>query len=1429
MIFKSFKQIFAALSLTLLLQFLCLQKAESKQIIVKYKNSNQAQRIISFEGGSFSQKPLFQNILGTYKKDNKNLSSVQQNSINQLSKYYILNFSESLNIDSALTILQSDASIESAEINHTFKVNKLDFSEPNDEFFDKQWGLKAVNCIEAWKKASGLGVKVGVVDTGIDYLHPDLREQLWINSKEDLNGNGQFDDWDYRELRNGVSGDLNGIDDDGNGIVDDVIGYDFVDIKSASVGDYYERDPIPFDEMGHGTLVSGVIAAKTNNEIGISGIAYNSKIITLRAFDATGNAETDDIASAIVYAALNSVKVLNFSFGDNIDSPLLHEAIKFAYSMDCIMVASKGNNGWDLPHFPSDYDEVIAVGSSTQSNNRDVRSNYGSNLSMLAPGANIFTCDLNSSYKYASGTSLAAPFVSAAAALLLELDSSLTPKDIKGILEATAKDVHRAGWDVETGAGILDIGKAVNNIAKTDISIISPQNFSAFNKDSITEFKVIGSVLIPMFESWQVLLGKSINPKQWDSLTVNSLAVKNKQQERNSILCSVNLENLADTTYTLQVLVNLKNGKSIQKRIIFSVFSQNSELEIRHLKKIMVWDKGRLTPSINILTNYSVTAKLVLFNGTDSSVYSSNAYLNSAHTFLLKDEQSFSGKAALEIKRDDGKTLRKEFELIFESQTAPTSSFDYISNVFPSSFLLNQVSDIYGTGNAAVIVNDMPYNYWQAAKIYEHKAGSFILKDSTDFPWIPVAIAKDSKGLPELLMKLSGRTALFKPNSLGENPFSNTSFLDTVSQNLWAAGLFDLNRNGENEIIAHSDSSFHIFSKIDSEYRLIASTPAPGNRKLIGTSPGFAVGDIEGDGIFELCHSNPSGNIFLYQFINDRLVLKFQDSLNYSNSSQNILFSDIDNDGIKEILVLGYGSASLFEVESEGNAVWSLRIYKKISNTFELIHTEYFNEVKSGASSSGISFRNGLSAGDVDGDGVDEIIVSTFPNFYVFKWDAELSGLKPIWYYPNALSNSAIIYDFNQNGINEICFSSFNNTLCFEYNQNSKSPAVPLDLDGWANKGAEIFLKWKGANDAEYYEIFQVVEIDSDYELVLKGTSDTTFFNLEAEANSEFLFVVCAFNKNFPVQRSKHSNLVQISTFPQIEALSISPADTNSLLIKFSGKLPTELIENSIFRLNENKENLIPQQVILANDSCYLLAFQSKLPSGKNEIKVSSFRDFYRNWTIENTLDFFLDEIPEQAKEMYLTKLELISNYCLNLEFSEEIESSSATNIENYSLKPNGAIEHISSSIDNPKAVSIYLSQAEAIGALGKTYYLTVKNLTSKDGIPITKGAGNCLSFIFSAEDLDNCFIYPNPIRYSEANDIFFGNITKEARINIYNFEGRLIKTLYTNEQTGGVYWNGLDESNEKLKPGIYLFNVIGLNESNRKIESSLKKFAIIQ
>ena len=386
------------------------QSLGESSYIIKLKSSDKFTNLLS-KNKQFL-KPIFSNFNSN--KENNLLSSARK----ELNLYYRID-----NI-SQLTKNELDELISSAEFiepNYRYKIEQ-DNTALSDEFYSKQWGLSSVNAPKAWQIATGKGIIVGVVDTGIDFAHPDLVNQLWINPKEDINANGTFEPWSNQEARNGIYGDMDGIDNDGNGATDDVIGYDFVDQELSNPAEAKHHDGIPTDEHSHGTIVSGVIAAQANNKIGIAGIAYGAKIMTARAFDASGNAESDDISKAIIYLADNGAKVINCSFGEQYYSRLNEAAIRYATSLGVVVVASSGNNGWDSPHYPSDLESVISVGASTPKNQRLYLSNYGHNLSLLAPGSGIMTTKPNNQYGESSGTSLAAPFVSAAAAMLLEVN-----------------------------------------------------------------------------------------------------------------------------------------------------------------------------------------------------------------------------------------------------------------------------------------------------------------------------------------------------------------------------------------------------------------------------------------------------------------------------------------------------------------------------------------------------------------------------------------------------------------------------------------------------------------------------------------------------------------------------------------------------------------------------------------------------------------------------------------------------------------------------------------------------------------------------------------------------------------------------------------------------------------------------------------------
>lgn len=343
----------------------------------------------------------------------------------QALNYYVLSLPTDLSVDEALRWLRRQDVVDQAEPNYLIPAKAI----PNDPEFSKQWALHNtgqtggaddadIDALEAWDIEQGRAeVIIAIIDTGVDYTHEDLAANIWHNS-------GEIPD--------------NGIDDEGNGYIDDTIGWDFVDASGGAEGeDFVIPDNDPMDIHGHGTLVAGIAGATSNNELGIAGLAWNSRIMPVRAGYKTpsgdGVLESDDAAQAIIYAAENGAKVINLSWGDYQKSNLIEDAITYAINNGALICAAAGNENTNNPIYPAALENmaILAVGATDSSDTSASFSNYGSWVDVSAPGVSILSTDINNSYLHISGTSMASPHVAGVAALLFSYFPDISPLEVK--------------------------------------------------------------------------------------------------------------------------------------------------------------------------------------------------------------------------------------------------------------------------------------------------------------------------------------------------------------------------------------------------------------------------------------------------------------------------------------------------------------------------------------------------------------------------------------------------------------------------------------------------------------------------------------------------------------------------------------------------------------------------------------------------------------------------------------------------------------------------------------------------------------------------------------------------------------------------------------------------------------------------------------
>lgn len=366
---------------------------------------------------------------------------INQKEGDDLSRIYILKYNSTKDPFIISEELKAFQEIEWAEPKFVYNIT----FDPNDSLYSTQASLMKIKANLAWDITKGdTNVVIAIIDTGVDWDHPDLAANIWHNKAEIPD---------------------NGVDDDGNGFVDDFNGWDLGGLNGTA-----DNNPME-DRPDHGTHVAGIASGVTNNGTGISSIGYSCKIMPVKTSrDDVRNPQSVALVSfgfeGIIYAVNNNADIINCSWGGSGFSRLGQETINYAIQNGSLLVCAAGNDNENTAFYPASYEGAISVGSSDLNDTKSSYSNYGKDVDVMAPGASIISTWQDNTYILNSGTSMASPFAAGLSALIKSRFPTYTPLQIGEQLRATTDDIYNVNPSINflLGKGRINALNAVLNV-----------------------------------------------------------------------------------------------------------------------------------------------------------------------------------------------------------------------------------------------------------------------------------------------------------------------------------------------------------------------------------------------------------------------------------------------------------------------------------------------------------------------------------------------------------------------------------------------------------------------------------------------------------------------------------------------------------------------------------------------------------------------------------------------------------------------------------------------------------------------------------------------------------------------------------------------------------------------------------------------------
>ena len=861
-----------------------------------------------------------------------------------LSRSYLIQFPTTSRLEQLQQKYAKHALIEAVEMN---RLNRFCAeTTPNDPRYSEQWNLKAMNLPKAWSIEQGKrSVIVAVVDSGIKRDHPDLRNQLWQNPAEIPSNN---------------------IDDDINGYIDDINGWDFTDAPSfPGHGDWTERDNEPDDETGHGTHVSGIIAAEANNGVGIAGIAWGCRLMPLRAgfrIGAVAFLQNDDVAAAIVYAADNGADIINLSLGDTVNAFVIQDAVEYAYNRGCVLVGAAGNSPEPGAYYPAALKKVLSV-AALDKNLQLGNSNFGASIDIAAPGEEILSTDINTDqslpqrgYVYRSGTSMAAAHVSGVAALLISANPSCTNVQIQQWLTSSARQLSQTHL---VGAGMVDAYAALTEqiglIANIAVTSLPQTEVSEKNR----KIEIIGSAGGTGFLQYWLEYGATETPDLWFPI-----GFPQTEPKYNTVLHEWDTSPLEEGTYTLRLSVKSQDGKTVRNKAVVEIrhsLPQISKHEAsvwlsgNRYDSTIIWQTDVLT--IGSVEIYPKTGNQALISNNSPLRVARSDSVNLQHIFYLSELGLPSGEYLYRLKAQNrtGLILIDDNEgqlypiTVRDEQIQPS----HLHQTAFAQFGLHAIiapNDINGSGKLELIGVATGTT---SAHIFEmDNNGNPVMISSLDqsISRLWVTADTDGDGLIELLGNTSTNTETF--TFLLEQPAHGAfpTVLIWKANGIWGGTIADIDLDGKPEIISRHDVTNSIWiheSNGNNSYvnNVTLENPTQG-KNGIGTR--FAIADFDADGQIEILSGDSEGEIFIYENVGNDQYQQTWIGILPKGIPHLFAAGDMDGDGTPEFAV----GAKVWTTELDlPRQHWLFTIYTSNgNNSYRAVWHQRIRELQDGES-----------------------------------------------------------------------------------------------------------------------------------------------------------------------------------------------------------------------------------------------------------------------------------------------------------------------------------------------------------------------------------------------------------------------------------------------------------------------------------------------